>query len=166
MSRAILGREELYRKIIQIVDHVLGRDVVGVIVFGSTVYIGWGEDVDIIIIVDREISEKEKLKLELEISRELRKVARDLTFDIHVMSMSDFEKNLTPGSFLTGLALGYEVLLDRADIEDKILSFLQKVSEEKYILHNKYGTWNLGHHARITLRLKKTAKTGSTQQST
>ncbi len=156
MSRVTSEKEEFYEKIVRTVEHILGKDVVGIILFGSSIYLGKGDDIDILVIVSREVSEKEKFELELKTSRELRKVAKDSVFDIHIMSMSDFEKNLVPGSFLTGLALGYEVLLDRAGIEDKILNFLKKISEEKYVLHNKYGAWNLSHYARIILRLKKT----------
>ncbi|AEM39112.1 DNA polymerase beta domain protein region [Pyrolobus fumarii 1A] len=155
MQRVISGKEELYERIVRVVEDVLGEGVVGIVLFGSTVYMGRGRDIDILVVVDGEVEVREKLRLELEIAKRLRKAVGDLAFDIHVMDLNSFMQNLTPGSFLAGLALGYEVLLDRTNIEDKILKFLQEMSKERHILHNKYGTWDLSRYARITLRIKK-----------
>ena len=154
MLRSILGKEELFEKIVYVIRKVLGDDVVGIVLFGSSVYMGMGRDIDLLVVIRRDIDVKEKLRLELEIARELRNdISRDRIFDVHVMSLKDFEQNLAPGSFLMGLALGYRVLLDKAGIEDRILDFLQKIASERYVLHNEYGTWNLSHFAYTTAKL-------------
>ncbi len=155
MRRTILERGELYDALVRVVESVVKGRVLGVIVFGSTVYLGRGRDIDVLVVVEGDIDAKEKVRLELEVSRRLRKVFGGLVFDVHVMSLNDFRENLTPGSFLSGLALGYEVLVDRADIEDDILGFLERLANEKYILHNRYGDWNLSHYARVTLNTRK-----------
>ncbi len=154
MPRSTLSRREFYERIAEAVKRVLGDSVLGIILFGSYIYMGRGRDIDLVIVVREEVSARKRFDLELAVSRELRKIARDTVFDVHILSMEDFKRNLTPGTFLSGLALGYEILLDKADINNEILKFLQKLASEKYILHNRHGTWNLSHHARVLLKLK------------
>ena len=129
-----------------------------IVVFGSMIYLGKGNDLDLLIVIDKIDTLKEKFSLESKISRILRREFPDYNFDVHIFSVEEFKNNLSPGSFLSGLALGYEVIYDKVDLEDEILLFLKRLSREKYLLHNKYGTWNLSFHAKITYRLKRRVK--------
>lgn len=126
----------------------------GVIVFGSSVYFKSARDIDLIIIVDGSLSLKEKMKLELKLSRKLRKSLGGIFFDIHVMDLNMFKENLVPGSFLHGLALGYEVIYGNSKIKKLILNFLKEISNEKYMIHDKYGSWDLSFHAKRTYKRK------------
>ena len=160
MQRGIYARRELYDKIVHVVMDVLGDSVVGIVLFGSTVYMGQGRDLDLLVVLDREVDVGEKLRLEYELSRRLREATGGLVFDIHVMGLESFVENLVPGGFLSGLALGYEVLVDRGGVEDRILEFLERLARERYVLHNRYGSWDLGFYARITLRMKRRSRGG------
>ncbi len=155
MQKDILKIKESYEEIRKMIENLLGKHVLGIVLFGSTIYMGEGRDIDIVIIVEKELNEKEKLELEAELSRRLFRSMSDIVFDVHIMSLRDFEDNLVPGSFLSGLALGYEVLLDRVGIEDRIVKFLENLSNTRYVLYNEYGEWNLSHHARVTLHRRK-----------
>jgi len=59
------------------------------------------------------------------------------------------------GSFLSGLALGYKVIHDKLDIEERILRMLEKLTEQRYIYLNRHGEWNISKIAKITLSIKK-----------
>ena len=97
---------------------------------------------------------KEKLKLEHKVRQVLQKAVRGKVFDVHIFSLEEFKENLQPGTLLSGLALGYEVIYGEEVVEPLILNFLRKLSNEKYVLHNKYGTWDLSFHAKITWKLR------------
>ncbi len=155
MQKNILEKEELYNKIIIEAKKILGPSLKNIIVFGSYVYLGKGSDIDLIVIIDKEINLKDKLKLEHKLSYTLQNVYRNIIFDVHIFNLNEFKENLKPGTFLSGLALGYEIIYGDSTLNNIILSFLQKLSKEKYILHNKYGTWNLSFYAKITYKLKK-----------
>ncbi len=99
----------------------------------------------------RALSEEYLLAKSLE-----RSIRRPL--DIHVFGMKGLRENLVPGSFLSGLALGYKVLYDEGGVEEMILSFLEKLSKTTYRLHNMYGSWSLGFHASVTLKAKRGGK--------
>ena len=135
----------------------LGNKLLGVIMFGSYIYLGYGNDVDLLVIIGEKIDLKAKFHLEREISKTLSK-GTGLIFDVHILSMDEFRDNLKPGSFLSGLALGYEAIYDRDEIEDNILDFLRELSKTKYILHNEYGSWDLSHMARITYEIRRRKK--------
>ncbi|HDN75901.1 MAG TPA: hypothetical protein ENG05_02095, partial [Acidilobales archaeon] len=64
MLKDILGRRELYDEVKSRIKNVLGSNLVAIVVFGSTIYVGEGEDVDLVVVVNEEIDLKEKLKLE------------------------------------------------------------------------------------------------------
>ena len=155
MPRATSERREFYEALLSTIKRVAGEKLKGVIVFGSTVYMGRGRDVDIIVVVEGEPDAGEGLRLGQAISRELARTLRGLVFDVHVMGVREFVENLVPGSFLSGLALGYEVLYDRAGLENRILEFLERLSRERYVLHNRYGSWDLGFHAALLLRIRR-----------
>jgi len=155
LLRDTLGKEKFYEDILEFSKSSLGDRVVGIVLFGSYVYLGHGKDVDLLIIISRELDLKEKFSLERTFSRDLRKKVGDFIFDIHILGVKEFEENLRPGSFLSGLALGYEVLYDRIGLEEKILAFLERLSRTKYVLHNRHGSWDLSHMARIMLKIKR-----------
>ncbi len=151
MQGGIFRRRELYEELKQFVLKALGERVLAIILFGSYIYWGTARDIDLLVIVEGSMTPREKVLLEYEISSQARKL--DLPFlDVHVLSMRDFRENLTPGTFLSGLALGYHVVLDKVDIESLILSFLEELSEDTYIFYNRHGKWNLSRMAVILLR--------------
>ncbi len=154
MLKDILGRRELYDEVKSRIKNVLGSNLVAIVVFGSTIYVGEGEDVDLVVVVNEEIDLKEKLKLEHKVRQVLQKAVRGKVFDVHIFSLEEFKENLQPGTLLSGLALGYEVIYGEEVVEPLILNFLRKLSNEKYVLHNKYGTWDLSFHAKITWKLR------------
>jgi len=139
----------------EILRKKLGYDIYGIIVFGSYIYMGGGNDIDILVVTSGVFDVKGRVKLEEMLSRELREHYKNVFFDVHIMDLETFKKNLVPGTFLSGLALGYETIYDRGGIEEMILDFLEKLSKDRYILHNKYGSWNLSQMAKITYRRKK-----------
>gem|GEM_PF-5943920 len=49
----------------------------------------------------------------------------------------------------------YVVIFDAIGVEKYILEFLNRLSREKYILHNKYGSWNLAFFAKVTLARRR-----------
>ena len=132
----------------------MGKNLRAVIVFGSTIYMGKGKDIDLIVVTDEEINMKDKLKLEYRLKQVLQRTVKDKIFDVHIFNLEEFKKNLQPGSMLSGLALGYEVIYGDQVVEPLILNFLKQLSRGKYILHNRYGTWDLSFHARIMYKLK------------
>ncbi|OYT38458.1 MAG: hypothetical protein B6U89_05925 [Desulfurococcales archaeon ex4484_58] len=153
-------KEKYYNEIVEAIIELLGDKVSAIIVFGSSVYFGSGKDIDLLIILDldRDFDIKEKLEIEYRIRSILQRRFRDREFDIHVFDYKSFIENLIPESFLAGLALGYEILLDKHGIEEKIIEFLEKLSKEKRILVNRYSEWDLSHHAKVLVRLKKKRK--------
>ena len=40
-------------------------------------------------------------------------------------------------------------------LENRVLAFLEELARERQVLHNKYGSWDLGAFARVTLALKR-----------
>lgn len=157
MRRGILERKELYDNIVRVLRESVRYDVLAIIVFGSSIYFGRGKDIDIIVVVSERLSYRDKIELEYKIRSFF--LRRGIVLDVHVLDIFMFKENLRPGTFLCGLALGYEIIYAKDSIvEDKILCFLKKLSEEKYVFHNKYGTWNLTHHARITYKRKTSQK--------
>ncbi len=128
------------------------NDILAVIVFGSSIYMGRGRDVDLVVIVrDYMIdSIKDSINLRMYINKYL---GYKVFADIHVLSINDFRNNLKIGSFLTGLALGYKILYDETGtLEDEIIAFLERISKTDYVLVNRYGKWRLKYHAQIMLK--------------
>jgi len=158
LRRITLEKRELYNLLTSIIGDFLVDRLKAIIVFGSMIYLGKGNDLDLLIIIDTLDTLKEKFNLESKISQILRREFPDYNFDVHIFSVEEFKDNLSPGSFLSGLALGYEVIYDKVNLESEILLFLERLSKDKYLLHNRYGTWNLGFHAKITYRLKRRVK--------
>ncbi len=115
----------------------------------------WGEarDLDLLVVIRRTLDLREKLDLEYRLASEVRNRKMELPHpDIHVMSKEEFQENLSPSTFLSGLALGYQIILDRDDVEFLITSFLGRLSEGEYVFYNRHGRWNLSRMARILLR--------------
>lgn len=148
--------KELESKISKSLKNFLGDRLIAVILFGSSIYMGHGNDVDLLIIVDHLESLDEKLDLEEEVKRLLNRFFNyEIVFDVHVLSFRQFDENLKIGSFLSGLSLGYQIIYDRSSIiEEKILEMLRALSRSRYIIVNKYGKWNLSKIAEIKLRMR------------
>jgi len=152
--RVILEREELYSRIVSVVRSFFGSELEAVIVFGSYIYMGGGRDIDLIIVV-KEKPTKNKIELEYKIKRLLEDSIPGAVFDIHILSIDEFRDNLSPGTVLAGLALGYEAIFGENLVEPLILDFLEKLTSERYVLHNRYGSWSIAHHAKLLLKIKK-----------
>ncbi len=154
MQKNILEREIFYRKLIDKLREFLGSHIQAIIIFGSYIYRRCSNDIDVLVIIDKEIGFLNKQKIEYEVMRYFLKMRHIL--DIHIFDMNSFRENLRSGTFLSGLALGYETIyLKNPCVEKEILVFLKELSDEKYILYNKYGRWDLSHHAKITYNLKR-----------
>ncbi len=153
----ISRRREFYEDLKDLVLEILGDRVLAALVFGSSIYWKDAKDVDLLIVVRGSLRPREKVELEYKISsRALRMGLPPL--DVHVMGLSDFRDNLSPGTFLSGLALGYRVLIDRINVDSLITSFLRELSREDYVLYSRHGRWNLSKMAKILLRRKLRAE--------
>ncbi len=157
MRGGTLRRREFYEKLKDLVLEELGDRVLAALVFGSSIYWRDARDVDLLIVVRESLDPKAKMEVEHKISsRALRRGL--LPLDVHVMGLRDFRDNLSPGTFLSGLALGYRVLIDKIDVDSLIVPFLGELSEGDYVLYNRHGRWNLSKMAKILLRRKVKAE--------
>ncbi|MEM3819890.1 MAG: hypothetical protein QXF08_05545 [Nitrososphaerota archaeon] len=146
----------LESRIIRMLETLLGTRLVSIILFGSSIYIGRGRDVDILILIDSISGLDEKMDLEEEIKMLLnRSFNYEVVFDAHILDLEQFNENLKIGSFLSGLSLGYQVIYDKNNVEEKIVEMLKTLSKSRYIMVNKYGRWNLSKIAEIKLRVKE-----------
>jgi predicted nucleotidyltransferase len=153
----ILGIEGYWNKLVKEILDLLNGRVLGIVLFGSTIYLGYGRDIDLLVVLRGEVDIAEKMRLERLLAGRLNRITRR-PLDIHVFDMEGIRENLFPGSFLSGLALGYKILYDEGGVEEAILGFLEELSKTKYRLHNRYGSWDLGFHASIILKSKRGAK--------
>lgn len=152
--------KELELKINQALNEVLGDRLISIILFGSSIYMGHGGDIDILVVVNYLEDLKEKISLEEKLIEYLNRLFNYfITLDVHVLDVRGLDKNMEVGGFLSGLALGYRVVYDRLDIEEKILKMLEKLKEHSYIYVNRHGEWNISKIAKITLDMKKKNKT-------
>ncbi len=148
--------KELESRINETIRTILGDKLTAIILFGSSVYMGYSREVDILILIDNLADFNEKIELEGRIKKSLNRLFNyDVVFDINVLDLKQFDENLETGSFLSGLALGYKIIYDRIGIEEKIIKMLKKLSKSRYVLVNKYGEWNLSRIAEIKLRTKQ-----------
>ncbi len=136
----------------------------GIIVFGSMFYMGGGGDLDLLVILERvEGPLKKRFEDESSISREIFRELGVLA-DVHIFDLEGLRENLAPGTFLSGLALGYELICGEAMVEELILAFLERLAEERYIFHNRYGRWDLAMHARLAIRRRGSMTTKSCEE--
>ncbi|MEM2470242.1 MAG: hypothetical protein QXK19_02795 [Nitrososphaerota archaeon] len=146
----------LESRIVRMLETLLGTRLVSIILFGSSIYIGRGRDVDILILIDSISGLDEKMDLEEEVKMLLnRSFNYEVVFDAHILDLEQFNENLKIGSFLSGLSLGYQVIYDKNNVEEKIVEMLKTLSKSRYIMVNKYGRWNLSKIAEIKLRIKE-----------
>ncbi|MEM2069414.1 MAG: hypothetical protein QXY32_06770 [Nitrososphaerota archaeon] len=146
----------LESRIIRMLETLLGTRLVSIILFGSSIYIGRGRDVDILILIDSISGLDEKMDLEEKVKMLLnRSFNYEVVFDAHILDLEQFNENLKIGSFLSGLSLGYQVIYDKNNVEEKIVEMLKTLSKSRYIMVNKYGRWNLSKIAEIKLRIKE-----------
>ncbi|MEM1584438.1 MAG: hypothetical protein QXF28_07890 [Nitrososphaerota archaeon] len=146
----------LESRIVRMLETLLGTRLVSIILFGSSIYIGRGRDVDILILIDSISGLDEKMDLEEEVKMLLnRSFNYEVVFDAHILDLEQFNENLKIGSFLSGLSLGYQVIYDKNNVEEKIVEMLKTLSKSRYIMVNKYGRWNLSKIAEIKLRVKE-----------
>ena len=155
MRETICVGEGLYEALVEAARSLFDDDLCSVIVFGSSVYMGAGRDIDVLVVVARSLDTREKMSLELEVLKRLRSTCGMLPLDVHVLGLEDLGDNLRPGGFLSGLALGYRILYDKCNVKGKVIGFLRMVAGESYVLHNRYGSWDIGFYATILLRRLK-----------
>jgi len=134
-----------------------GLELLAVILFGSSVYgPSKARDVDVIIVVRSLKNILEKVTWEVQTSRRLRR-ALGKPVDVLIFDVESFLENLQPGTVLSGLVQGYEILLDKIDLKSKINGMFVKLAEEDYMYYK--GSWkDLAWLARM--RLKKKDKCG------
>ncbi|MEN2974602.1 MAG: hypothetical protein ABDH32_03370 [Candidatus Caldarchaeales archaeon] len=149
--------KELELKISKVLKDFLGSRLIAIILFGSSIYIGRGEDKDLLIIVDHLEGLNEKLDLEERTKILLNKLFNyEIVFDVHILDLKQFDENLRIGGFLSGLTLGYQIIYDNSNVvEEKILEMLKALSKSRYIIVNKYGRWDLSKIAEIKLRIRE-----------
>lgn len=148
--------KELESKINRVLETLLGSRLIAIILFGSSIYMGHGRDVDLLVLVDHVDGLSEKIDLEEEIKILLnRSFNYRILFDVHVLDLDQFNENLNIGSFLSGLSLGYQIIYDKSNIEKEIIEMFKALSNSRYIVVNKYGRWNLSKIAEIKLRIKE-----------
>ena len=123
-------KEKVLSRIILFLENVFGDKLLSIILFGSTVYMGVGRDIDLIVIVDDRLGLYDKFDIEYRLRSRLCLDYRICGVDIHVMDMDIFRENLQPGTFLSGLALGYRILYDRIGIEKEIHGYLKVLVKE------------------------------------
>ncbi len=63
--------------------------------------------------------------------------------DLHIFDTTSFNENLTVGTFLTGLVLGYKILKDNIGVKEKIQKFIRELSREEKCFYIKKRKWNL-----------------------
>jgi len=154
-----LKMKGLESKINRVLGDVLGDRLESIILFGSSIYMGHGGDIDILVVVDCLEGLEEKISLEEKIIECLSKMfGYRITFDVHILDTRGLDKNMEVGGFLSGLALGYKIIYDKLSINGKILGMLEKLSEQRYIYLNRYGEWDISKIAKITLSIKKGEK--------
>lgn len=107
------------------------------------------------VIVDKLENVREKVELEVEASIELRRALRK-PVDIHVFDPETFRENLEPGSFLSGLALGYKILYDEIGLKKAIEKLIRKISETEGYVYVKGRKWNLASIAKAKTKHLKT----------
>lgn len=130
-----------------------------IVLFGSYIYMGYGRDLDILIIIDRIKCLEEKFELEEKATEILNRLFKyNVPIDVHILGVEELDQNTRIGSFLSGLVLGYNVIYDECNVERKIEKMLEELAKLNYIYVNRYGEWNLSKLAKITMNIKGKAK--------
>lgn len=105
------------------------------VIFGSSTFSKSPNDLDLLVVIDELGSVSEKFELELSISKSLRDLRSSKPFDIIVLDVKSLEENVVPGSFLTGLILGYKVIYDDLGFKYLIKDIVKRlVSTDDFIL--------------------------------
>ncbi|MDJ0268989.1 MAG: hypothetical protein NXY59_00265 [Aigarchaeota archaeon] len=129
----------MFNSVVSSARELFGGRLLVVAVFGSSVYYDIRSgDIDVLVVVDEELSFEKKLSKETELSiKLLRASGGSRAFDVHVMDVRQFQDNLKPGTFLSGLVLGYRVLYDRIGFKGYVEKLFQRLVDENYVLVNK-----------------------------
>lgn len=145
----------MWNKCLNIIKNFFGKDLLGVIFFGSSVY-GRGRDFDLIVIVKKNIPVHQLLKINKNISSLLSKSFNySKIFDVHVFDLKNFEKNLESGSFVSGISLGYKILFDKAGLEEILARSFKKLKDLNYEIIIGNRRINLSKFAEIRYSLMK-----------
>jgi len=136
----------------------MGKEVLGVIIFGSYVYSPLkARDIDLLIIINSIKDINEKIDLEVKTSITLWRTLRK-PIDIHVFDLSTFKENLEPGSFLSGLTLGYKIIYDKVGLTKLIEELIKKIAKIKEYTYIKRKKWDLALIAKTKKVWRKVSK--------
>ncbi|MBS7637426.1 nucleotidyltransferase domain-containing protein [Candidatus Bathyarchaeota archaeon] len=93
---SILGLRASYDRLQEALRGALGAKPLGVILFGSMVYMGRGRDLDLLVIVERmEGPPMKRSEDENSVSREIFK-GLGMWADVHIFDLEEFKENLAP----------------------------------------------------------------------
>jgi hypothetical protein len=111
-------------------------------------------DLDLLVIVDRLGGPREKARLEYELSRILHR--EGIPADVVVLDPGSLRENAAPGTFLSGLVMGYKILLDEGLGLDGLLKELtEELARSGYEYWKGGRRWRLSALARVKRRLYK-----------
>lgn len=127
----------------------LDRRVLAIILFGSYIYsLRNSRDIDVVLIVDSLADLRDKITLEAEIARSLSRECKRKV-DIQVFDLESFRENLTIGTLLSGLILGYRIVYDEVGVGESIREFIKAASKEPEYTYVKRKKWKLTAIARV-----------------
>lgn len=158
LSKNFLGKE-LVEQIKKTLEKY-GKNVKAIILYGSIVYSpSSAHDIDVLIVVDKIRDVNEKTRLEYILKSHLRKKSI-LPIDVTVFDTKILEENLVPGTFLSGLVLGYDILYDEINFEEIINELFIKIAQlDDYIYIKNRKKWNLSNIAKARIKYRQTIKT-------
>jgi predicted nucleotidyltransferase len=139
----------MYSEIRKFIEKKLGRNLMSMILFGSKIRGFKGRDLDIIVIARNLPSSLKSVRcMEKELESYLFRSTKQVC-DIHLFTKKSFEENLTEGTFLVGLTLGYRIIVDKAKVGNRIENFLKTLRGKDITYVDRYGEWKIGKIARI-----------------
>jgi len=130
-----------------------GKRLKSLVIFGSSIYSPLkARDVDLLVVADRIADADEKCALEFEIAKALRAVHPKMPIDVIVFDECSFRENLEPGTLLSGLIAGYEIIYDELGLNDLIVELAKSIASSEYIVQKSGKRINLSALARARLR--------------
>lgn len=139
----------MWDKCLKIIKKFFGKNLLGVIFFGSSVY-GKGRDFDFIVIIKKKLTVSKLLKINRKLSSSLSKSFNySKIFDVHVFDLENFKKNLESGTFISGIAIGYKIIFDKIGLEKILVENFEKLKKLNYEIFVGNRKVNLSKFAEI-----------------